>query len=243
MTPQERQSVTELFERLATLEGNRRDPEAASVILAGLQRAPNAVYALVQSVLVQGEALRQAEERIRALEGGQPAEEGSFLDTMRDSLFGGRSNARGSVPSVRPGTGEAGGFQAGRAAPEYQAQAPGHGQTMGQGGSFLGTAAAAAVGIIGGTMLMNSLRSAMGGEQQKSSMFDSAAGNSDKNPWSGKSGDSDLSRQAGIDDIGRDGRLASGDGAEQRAGLFDVAENDSDDFNGDFDIGGDSDLA
>ena len=59
MTPQEQQLVAELFDRLASLEGQRRDPDAERVITEGLRRAPNAVYALVQSVLVQDEALKR----------------------------------------------------------------------------------------------------------------------------------------------------------------------------------------
>ena len=68
MTPQERQMVADLFDRLASLEGERRDPDAERVISEGLGRAPNAVYALVQSVLVQDEALKRANTRIEELE-------------------------------------------------------------------------------------------------------------------------------------------------------------------------------
>ena len=68
MTPQERQMVADLFDRLASLEGERRDPDAERVIREGLGRAPNAVYALVQSVLVQDEALKRANTRIEELE-------------------------------------------------------------------------------------------------------------------------------------------------------------------------------
>ena len=53
MTPQERALVTELFDRLATLEKTPRDPEAERLIADGLSRAPNATYALVQTVLLQ----------------------------------------------------------------------------------------------------------------------------------------------------------------------------------------------
>ena len=68
MTPQERQMVADLFDRLASLEGERRDPDAERVIREGLGHAPNAVYALVQSVLVQDEALKRANARIEELE-------------------------------------------------------------------------------------------------------------------------------------------------------------------------------
>jgi hypothetical protein len=106
MTPQERQLIDELFGRLARLESAPRDPEAASAISRGLQQAPNAVYALVQTVLVQDEALRQAHHRIEELEQlaqapQQGQSSGGFLDTMRDSIFG-SGGSRGSVPNVPP---------------------------------------------------------------------------------------------------------------------------------------------
>src|ERR1700719_989122 len=84
MTPQERQMVADLLDRLASLEGERRDPDAERVIREGLGHAPNAVYALVQSVLVQDEALKRANPRIEELEhaaGSAPAQGGGgFLD-------------------------------------------------------------------------------------------------------------------------------------------------------------------
>ncbi|HET9687433.1 MAG TPA: DUF2076 domain-containing protein, partial [Pseudolabrys sp.] len=57
MTPQERQLVDDLFDRLAGLENAPRDPEAERAISEGLARAPHAIYPLVQTVLVQDEAL------------------------------------------------------------------------------------------------------------------------------------------------------------------------------------------
>ena len=56
MTPQESELVDELFNRLAQLETAQRDPEAERLIADGLRRAPHAVYALVQTVLLQDEA-------------------------------------------------------------------------------------------------------------------------------------------------------------------------------------------
>jgi hypothetical protein len=46
MTPQEQELVNELFDRLAKLESNPRDPDAERLIADGLRRAPHAVYAL-----------------------------------------------------------------------------------------------------------------------------------------------------------------------------------------------------
>ncbi len=105
MTPTERALVAELFDRLAKLENIERDSQADRAIAEGLTRAPNAIYPLVQTVLLQDQALKDADARIRELEaasGGTPRE-GSFLDTMRDTMSGRREQPRGSVPSVRGG--------------------------------------------------------------------------------------------------------------------------------------------
>ena len=103
MTPQERQLIDDLFDRLAKLESTPRDPEAMSAIMQGLRSAPNAVYALVQTALVQDEALKRANSRIQELEAGhagEPNQSGGFLDSMRDAIFG-QNQPHGSVPKAR----------------------------------------------------------------------------------------------------------------------------------------------
>src|SRR5258706_1914462 len=123
MTPQEQQLVADLFERLASLEGQRRDPDAERLIREGLGRAPNSVYALVQSVLVQDEALKRASARIEELERAiaAPAESGGgFLDSMRNAIMG-RDQPRASVPSVRAGgMGSSGAWGSGPGASQAQ---------------------------------------------------------------------------------------------------------------------------
>jgi len=111
MTPQERELITKLFDRLAALENAPRDPDAERAIAEGLARAPHAVYPLVQTVLVQDEALKAANARIEELQAAleepppEPERPKGFLDTMRGSLFGRDETPPrgGSVPSVRPG--------------------------------------------------------------------------------------------------------------------------------------------
>ena len=84
MTPQEQALISELFDRLASLENNPRDAEAERAIADGLRRAPHAAYALVQTALVQDEALKRANARIEELEaqfgGEQEQHQGSFLE-------------------------------------------------------------------------------------------------------------------------------------------------------------------
>ena len=245
MTPQERKLVAELFERLESLEDAPRDEGAVNAINEGLDRSPNALYPLVQTVLVQDEALKRADARIRELEeqlGVEPPQQaqGGFLDNMRDTLLG-RREPQGSVPSVR--TGNAGGAnawgpaysQSGGAPQQPQYGQPQYGQTPQQqsgGGSFLGTAAATVAGVVGGAMLMNSFKGMFGGQQpgQSQSAFDQPSGGA---PWGSDARGSDLSRDAGLDDIGRGGRQAAYDeGSSDRAGLFDVAQNDDADHGG-----------
>src|SRR5215468_3566157 len=89
MTPQERQLVDDLFDRLAKVESAPRDPDAIAAMQEGLRKAPGAVYALVQTVLVQDEALKRANARIQELEvqtsaAATPEQRpASFLDSMR----------------------------------------------------------------------------------------------------------------------------------------------------------------
>jgi hypothetical protein len=212
MTPQERQLVTDLFGRLASLENNPRDADAQRAIQEGMRTAPNAVYALVQTVLVQDEALKRADARIQELEGSaQPTQGGGgFLDQMREAFTG-----RSSVPN----SGSRWGNPNINAAP--QAQAPGERG----GGSFLGTAAAAAAGVIGGSLLMNSIGSMFGHRGQAFAGEDASRGG--QNPWGNESG-GDLSREAGLNDIG------GGNGGSERAGFFDDSDAGNDD--GDFDV-------
>ena len=103
MTPQEQELVNELFDRLAKLESNPRDPDAERLIADGLRHAPHAVYALVQTALVQDEALKRANARIEELQAQSRRRVATarrqFLDSMRDAVLGKRE-PRGSVPSV-----------------------------------------------------------------------------------------------------------------------------------------------
>jgi uncharacterized protein len=252
MTPEERNLVSELFDRLATLEDAPRDPDAERLIRDGLRQAPNAPYALVQTVLVQDEALKRADARIRELESAAPSDaeprDTSFLGGMRDSLFGKREG-RGSVPSVRPA--DAGAmspaWQTGTQPQPMQAPQPMPGMATGApmpaGGSFLGNAAAAAAGVIGGSMLLSGIRSMMGSPHgAQAAALDPASGTSGASPWGG-SGGGELSREAGLNDIGR--AAPSADNSTGRSyGALDGSgtDDDQDDQGGDdFDDDGSDD--
>src|ERR1700722_15784098 len=103
--------------------------------------------------------------------------------------------------------------------------------------------------MVGGSLLLNSIRSMMGGSRSGFGAPSALAGTgSSQNPWSDQSG-SNLARDAGINDVGSS--TDRSDGAS-RAGLFDSASNDDqaagdddrDDMDLDSDDGdGDSDYA
>ncbi len=257
MTPEERNLINELFDRIATLENAQRDPAAEQAIYDGFQRAPNAAYALVQTVLVQDEVLKRAEARIRELEaGGAPdasPRDSSFLGSMRESLGFGEPRRTGSVPSVKPGMSSAW-RNTGTPAMQQSEPMPSSGPMTaapmnsgpmasgGMGGSFLGTAAAAAAGVVGGSLLMGGMRSIMGGGGHAHSALDPSAGAPrGGSPWSGSGDGGDLSRQAGLEDMGRASGGRGGGDSNSRAGLFDSASRDP---GSDGDAGGyDSDAA
>jgi hypothetical protein len=263
MTPQERQLVDDLFDRLAQLENAPRDPDAIAAITDGLRKAPSAVYALVQTVLLQDEALKRANAHIQELEQAHAPEQtqsGGFLDSMRDTIFG-SSGQRGSVPNVPPPSsrpvwnsgqvlqqaqpydhgpydqGSYGQGSYGQGSYGQGSYGQGYGAQQppfGGGGSFLGTAAAAAAGMVGGSLLLNGIRSMMGGSHQA---FGNTAVGEDRaaSPWSDQSG-STLARDAGINDIGHTGNQADD---TSRAGLLDdqasndPPDDDSDDMDAD----------
>ena len=244
MTPQERQLVDDLFDRLseggerAARSGRRRRHRAGPAqgaqcrLRAGADRAGSGRSAEARQQPHPGTGGRR-----RAANNINPAASSIRCATRcsgRTSRAARcRMSGRRRSPAARSGT--AARCCSRRSRREHD-QGPGQhdqGRTvsptarrrrpMGGGGSFLGTAAAAAAGMVGGSLLLGSIRSMMGGSHHG---FGDTAGLGDKagsqSPWSDQSG-SDLARDAGINDIGSSAGRAD-DGS--RAGLFDTASND-----------------
>jgi hypothetical protein len=251
MTPQEQQLVEELFDRLAQVENLPRDPQAERLITQGLSGAPHAIYALTQTALIQDEALKRANARIEELQAEldgtatSDAQRGGFLDSMRDAVLGPRASARSSVPSVRAGAPEAGYGSQGQP-PDYPPPMPpgyGSGPAFGGGGSFLGSAASTAAGVIGGALMLDTIRSMFGhhgGGYAPSGLGNFAGVRS--SPWrdsAGSAADSQLARDAGIDHIGdhvrdSDDRQSMADDRNvQTAEADDEDMSDQDDFDSD----------
>jgi hypothetical protein len=185
MTPDERQLINGLFDRMRGIGAVEKDRDAEALITQAVRQMPDSPYMLVQSVLVQEHALQQADQRIRELEERvqeleaqatqsrppQSSGGGSFLG----GLFGGSPRsappsapmARGSVPVTGAPSYGSQPYQSG---PPVGAPGPA-GSPWGQqgrpgpggGGGFLQSAMSTAAGVAGGMLLANSISSMLGG--------------------------------------------------------------------------------
>lgn len=169
MSPEERQLLAELFERVRSQANAPRDRDAENFIADGVRAQPYAPYLLAQAVLIQEQALKGADQKIRELEARlaqpQPAPQsgGSFLG----GLFGG--GAAQPAPAPQPPQqaspwGQAAAPQPAYAPPPPAAPSPWGGAPQASaGGGFLRNAMGAAAGVAGGVLLANSLRGLFGG--------------------------------------------------------------------------------
>lgn len=185
MTPQERDVIAGIFDRLKQAADQPRDPEAEAFIAGRLREQPYAPYAMAQAVYVQEQALANLNAQVEELQGqlralqareadAQP-QPGGFLS----GIFGGAPQARPrSVPSF-PQRGEpapAGAWNRQQAAAPAQpdpaaTQPPGPwaNQQAGRGGGFMASALTTAAGVAGGVMLGNVLTNAFGGGKAQAS--------------------------------------------------------------------------
>jgi hypothetical protein len=181
MTPEERDLIAGLFERMRGMGAIDKDREAEDLIARSVRQVPDAAYMLVQSVLVQEHALQEAgarieelEDRMRDLERGQQRSSGSggFLGGVFGGGRGTEQRSSGSVPAIgsraaapaydRTQSGPGGSPWAQRPAASAQAAEPPRG-----GGGFLKGAMATAAGVAGGMLLADSIRGMLGGEAGK----------------------------------------------------------------------------
>jgi hypothetical protein len=174
MTPEERQMLASLFERVGSTASTPRDPQAENFIADAVRALPFAPYVLAQTVLVQQQALENASRRLAELEAqakAAPQEETSFLGSIGKSLFGGGQSA---PPPPRPNY-DASAYQRQPAyapPPQQQAYAPqpqpgpwGAPQAAAPaGGGFMQSALTTAAGVAGGVVLAHSLGSLFGGQ-------------------------------------------------------------------------------
>jgi hypothetical protein len=270
MTPQERQLVDELFDRLSKVESAPRDPDANNAIAQGLRNAPNAVYALVQTVLLQDEALKRANGRIQELEqarAGEQNQSGGFLDSMRDTVFG-QGQPRSSVPNVPPPVPNRPVWNSGQVLQQSQSPGPYDQGPYGQGSSGQGSygqgygqgpygqsygASQSPFGGGGGSFLGTAAAAAagmVGGSLLLNGIRSMMGGHHFGVADAGAIGDksatpwSDQSGSPLARDAGINDIGASGQRGDDnsRAGLFDTASNEDDDMDHDSDgVDGDGD--
>src|SRR5471030_2798041 len=144
MQLEERDLIAGLFGRLNSFEAQPRDPEADRLIAQSMASQPGASYLLVQTVLVQEQALKGAQARIAELEAKAAAAPApGFLASA--TKIGPWGNA--SVPPTQP-------VQQAPAAPAFAPQAAG--------GGFLRQAMTTAAGVAGGALLFEGIRNMMG---------------------------------------------------------------------------------
>ncbi|WP_240233440.1 DUF2076 domain-containing protein [Devosia lacusdianchii] len=153
---QDREAIDGLFDRIEDVARNSasRDRDAEALIQQRLREFPPAPYYMAQTILIQEQALRQAQERIEQLE-AQAQPRGGFLG----GLFG------DDEPQRRPA----------RSRGPWDRQQDFE-DRRGQGGGFLAGAAQTALGVTGGVLLGSAIAGMLtGGAQAQEASPDSSA--------------------------------------------------------------------
>ncbi len=181
MTPQERQLIAQVFDRLKTIHVDR-DPDADRFILTEISTNPAAPYLLTQTVVVQEQALKEAQARIAELE------RGSTPAVARSGLWG---QAAAPAPAPQPANSPWGQQPAGGAWGQQPGQQPMQQpmQQQPQRGGFLRTALGTAAGVAGGMLLFSGLSSMFGGGQANAAPAADAGQNFDSQPTADQSYD------------------------------------------------------
>lgn len=174
MTPQERDLITILLDRLNKTEGQLSDPAAETLIRETTTGRPDAPYSLVQTVLIQDLSLHSAQSRITDLEtqltetkrasSAPPSFLGgpSFLGAVfgRGEPSGGVQTS--GVPLSGTGSPLAATPQPGYAPEQSSATPSAPGAGLMDGSGFLRSAATTAAGIAGGALLFEGIQSMFG---------------------------------------------------------------------------------
>lgn len=154
MTPDEKTLLSNLFDRIDAAKDQPRDKEAEALIADATRALPHASYVLTQTVLLQEQALKQADQRLHELETRlqelekPQAQPTSFLGGLGAPFLSGRRTASG-VPSVS---------RVPQAEPAPSMWNRG-GYAPSSGNSFLGSALSTAAGVAGGALLFHGISS------------------------------------------------------------------------------------
>jgi len=168
MTPQERDQLTHFLNQLAGARVGEKSAEADKLIRETVARQPDAAYLLVQRAMLVEQALNTAKAQIAQLQ-GQLAQAQSAPAGNRNAggfLGGGNPWAQsldsganlGGVPG-------AGNYQLPRGAAPVANAAPSFGAAPASGGvgSFLGSMATTAAGVVAGGFLFQGIENLIGG--------------------------------------------------------------------------------
>lgn len=200
MDNRDREAIEELFGKIARVEGQSgpRDAEAEVHIRSRIAAQPSAPYYMAQTIVVQEQALSEAQRRIDELESrdAQTSSGGGLLG----SIFGGGQGIRSRSP-------------AGSVSPRQQRQDDGGpwgsrggmGRGMGMGGGgFLAGAAQTAMGVAGGVVLGNMLADMLSPDEAAAAgLDDNAAAEDDIGLADGNdAADTDVADAGGDFDVG-----------------------------------------
>ena len=159
MTPDERNMLTDLANKIAQTPPPQHDAEAEDFIRKQIGSRPDALYMMTQTVLIQNLALQHAQQQIQEL---QQRTSQPVASSSTGGSFLGRSAAppNPSPASAPPqGYGQSAGYaqQPGYASPQYAAPTPM--PSPGGTGSFLKGAAQTAAGVAAGALAFEGIES------------------------------------------------------------------------------------
>jgi hypothetical protein len=247
MSPEERQLLTSLFERIRTAAATPRDPEAEALIDQSTRDQPYATYYLAQAVIVQEKGLEAAANHIKELEARihqlesaasehhQAEQGGGFLS----SIFGSAPAQQPAQPSgpwgsaPRPTSEQSRGYDEMPRAMPQQPNGPWNPQAYAPtaGGSFLRGALGTAAGVAGGMLLANSLSGIFGNHMSSLGLGSPLSGSNpvEETVINNYFADDKDKPQAASDD-----KNADADDGNDDAGLQQADYDDNDDDQSDF---------
>ena len=186
MTPQERQRVTNCSSAGHARNAPRdRDAERAIAEASRARRMPPMRWCRRRWCRTRRSSAptpASASSKARPLR--QPPRRADF-STPCARRMGSHAGSRGSVPTVRPGETPMGAPSGFRTRPRSRTS-PIRRSLASRGGSFLGTAASAAAGVIGGALLLDGIRSMFGHGGAPFGAVDRAYGGDAHSPWGGR---------------------------------------------------------
>ncbi|MEA3536098.1 DUF2076 domain-containing protein [Rhizobium sp. CC-YZS058] len=169
MDVNDRQAIDGLFTRIADVERQspQIDREADAFIRDRMARQPAAPYLMAQTIVVQDQALAQAEERIRELEHQvRNAPRASGGGGLFSSLFGGSSQPSAPPRNPMPAA-PANSPWGGQSATPHGAYPGAHPAGRGPGGGgFLAGAAQTAMGVAGGMLIGSAIGGMFAGDAE-----------------------------------------------------------------------------